>query len=84
MIEMWRLVFRPDPPFLCGEGRYVMIKEGSLTTNGWMFVVFLVLAITTPINPFINHRYFNILWYVIVALYALWILVRVVHEEEDA
>ena len=52
--------------------------------NGWMFVVFLVLAITTPINPFINHRYFNILWYAILALYALWILARVVFEEEDA
>ncbi len=61
-----------------------MIDDGKLTTNGWMFVVFLVLALTTPFNPIINHRYFTIGWYFLVAIYGLWVLIRIVYAEEDA
>jgi len=60
-----------------------MFKDGGLTKNGWHFVIYLILALTTPINPFINHRYFNILWYAILALYAIWTLTRIVYEEEE-
>ncbi len=61
-----------------------MLKDGKPTTNGWMFIVFLILVLTTTVNPFINNKYFTILWYPLVALYGLWLLIRVVYEEEDA
>ncbi|MFQ5895580.1 MAG: hypothetical protein ACE5JJ_07160 [Nitrospinota bacterium] len=61
-----------------------MMKEGRLTTTGVMFVIFLALALTTSINPLINHRYFNLWWYFLVALYGLWVLIRVVYAKEDA
>jgi hypothetical protein len=25
-----------------------MIKDGKITTNGWLFIIFLVLVLTTP------------------------------------
>ena len=59
-----------------------MIQEGKLTTNGWLFAVFLVLALTTTFNPLINNRYFTLPWYIIMAAYGLWLLYRVVNEEE--
>jgi len=58
-----------------------MIKNGSLTTNGWLFVVFLVLVFTTPFNPFITHRYLPIVWYAAVAVYGLWLMAKVTREE---
>ncbi len=60
-----------------------MIKNSSLTTNGWMFVVFLVLALTTPFNPIINNPYFTLWWYPLVALYGLWVLYRTVYEKKE-
>ena len=61
-----------------------MLKDGAPTTNGWLFIVFLVLALTTTVNPIINNKYFTILWYPLVALYGLWLLYRVVYGEEDS
>lgn len=61
-----------------------MLKDGVPTTNGWLFIVFLVLALTTTVNPIINNKYFTILWYPLVALYGLWVLYRVVYGEEDS
>ncbi|MCY3825469.1 MAG: hypothetical protein OXG62_16550 [Nitrospinae bacterium] len=61
-----------------------MLKDGVPTTNGWLFIVFLVLALTTTVNPIINNKYFTILWYPLVALYGLWLLYRVVYGEEDS
>ncbi len=61
-----------------------MLKDGAPTTNGWLFIVFLVLALTTTVNPIINNKYFTILWYPLLALYALWVLYRVVYGEEDS
>ena len=61
-----------------------MLKDGVPTTNGWLFIVFLVLALTTTVNPIINNKYFTILWYPLVALYGLWLLYRVVYREEDS
>ncbi len=56
-----------------------MIRNWKLTTNGWLFVIFLFLILTTPVNPFINHRYFTIWWYFLVALYGIWVLIRVLY-----
>ncbi|MCE2453251.1 MAG: hypothetical protein J4F48_10575 [Nitrospinae bacterium] len=61
-----------------------MLKDGVPTTNGWLFIVFLVLALTTTVNPIINNKYFTILWYPLVALYGLWVLYRLLYGEEDA
>ena len=61
-----------------------MLKDGKPTTNGWLFIVLLFLILTTTVNPLINYKYFTILWYPLVALYGLWVLIRVVYEEEDA
>ena len=61
-----------------------MLKDGTPTTNGWLFIVFLILALTTTVNPIINNKYFTILWYPLVALYGLWVLYRVVYGEEDS
>ena len=58
-----------------------MIKEGNLTVNGWLFVVFLALVLTTPYNPFIAHKYLPILWYIGMGIYGLWLLARVTKEE---
>ena len=58
-----------------------MIKDGRITTNGWLFVVFLVLVLTTPFNPFIYHRYLPLIWYPLVAVFGLWLLARVTREE---
>jgi len=58
-----------------------MIKDGRITTNGWLFVVFLVLVLTTPFNPFILHRYLPLIWYPAVAVFGLWLLARVTREE---
>ena len=65
------------------RGGNAMLKDGKPTTNGWLFIAFLVLVLTTTINPVINNKYFTILWYPLVALYGLWVLIRVVNEEED-
>jgi hypothetical protein len=62
--------------------RSAMIKDGRLTTNGWLFVVFLALVLTTPYNPFIAHRYLPIIWYFAVAIYGFWLLARVMKKEE--
>ena len=61
-----------------------MLNDGVPTTNGWLFIVFLVLALTTTVNPIINNKYFTILWYPLVALYGLWVLYRLLYGEEDA
>lgn len=61
-----------------------MLKDGKPTTNGWLLIVFLILALTTTVNPIINNKYFTILWYPLVALYGLWVLYRVVYGEEDS
>ncbi|MEK6712543.1 MAG: hypothetical protein AABZ64_18400 [Nitrospinota bacterium] len=58
-----------------------MIKEGRLTVDGWLFVVFLILVFTTPYNPFILHRYLPLAWYAAIAIYGLWLLARVSREE---
>ena len=58
-----------------------MIKGGSITVNGWLFVVLLFLTFTTPINPFITHRYLPIVWYAAMGVYGLWLLARVTREE---
>lgn len=59
---------------------YRLIK---LTTDGWLFVLFLLLIFTTPFNPFINHRYLTIVWYFFVTLYGIWVLVRILYGRED-
>ena len=59
-----------------------MIKDGRITTNGWLLIVFLVLTLTTTVNPLINNKYFALWWYPIIALYAIWVLVRIVYEED--
>lgn len=60
-----------------------MIKNGRITTNGWLFIVFLALVLTTPVNPFIAHQYLPLLWYPFVAVFGLWLLARVSREEVE-
>ena len=59
-----------------------MIKDGRLTTNGWLFVVLLFLTFTTPINPFIAHRYLPLVWYAGMGVFGLLLLSLFTPEEE--
>lgn len=58
-----------------------MLKEGRITVNGWLLIIFFILVFTTPVNPFIAHRYVPILWYVGIGIYGLWLLARITREE---
>lgn len=58
-----------------------MVENGKLTTNGWLFVAFLVLTLTTTVNPFINIRHFTLPWFVLLSIYGIWVLARLSKEE---
>jgi len=58
-----------------------MIKDGRITTNGWLFVALLAMIFTTPYNPFLIHPYLPIVWYFAVGVYGIWLLARITREE---
>lgn len=58
-----------------------MVREGKLTANGWLLIIYFILMFTTPVNPLIAHPYLPILWYVAMGICGLWLLARITREE---
>lgn len=58
-----------------------MLKEGRITVNGWLLIIFFILVFTTPVNPLIAHSYLPILWYIAIGICGLWLLARITREE---
>lgn len=54
-----------------------------MSTNWWLWWIWLALVLTTPFNPLVNNAYFTIWWYAIVHAFGLWVLVRVIYKKKE-
>lgn len=69
-----------------GLPRWTTDEGGErVSTPVILFLVWVFLVITTPVNPLINQNpYLTVPWFIVVQLYGLWVATRIAARRKGA